>query len=132
MGVRLPSVATPPQPTITNIVTTAETIVLTSPPLNIPLDFSQILLFWWLTMTVGTTTTAVFVRIRRGNALTGTNLFQVATTSTAAGGNALSLSGCYGDIPGAVAGQQYVLTIQQTAATANGQLNDGALIAVVL
>lgn len=130
MGVRFPSQGSN---TIVNttLVTTAETVLFTTPGLNISLDFSQVLIFWWIMLTIGTGTTSFVPSIRRGTTTAGTRITLGAATTVTAG-NAVSLSGCYPDIPGAVAGQQYSLTGTQNAATANGTVSDGALIVFAL
>ncbi len=132
MGVRLPSVTTAPQLANVTVVTTAETIIATLPPFNISLDYAQILLFWWAMFTVGVGGTGVTVRVRRGAALTSPLVNIGNAILNPGAGNTINLSGCYADVPGAVAGQQYVLTVQQTAATANGTALDPAFIAIML
>jgi len=132
MGVRLPSVATAPQPAAVTLVTTAETVILTSPPLNLSLDFEQVLLFWWATVVIGTGTTSVNILYKRGTTVGGVRINASGVNVQVTAGNTVTLSGCYADVPGAVAGQQYVVTLTQNAATANGSANDGALIALAL
>lgn len=132
MGVRLPSAATAPQQGNVSVVTTAETIIATLPPINISLDFAQILLFWWFTFTSGTATTGVSVKLRRGATVAGAVINVITAASTVTAGNQIQLSGCYADVPGAIANQQYVLTIAQTAATGNGSAQDPVLMAIML
>ena len=131
MGVRFPSVASNtfigPLP-----ASVAETIVLTTPPLTLPLDFSQVFLFWFANMTAGTGTNTLSFRIRRGTTLTGALLGAPPWSIAIAAGNAGFHSGCYIDTPGAVAGQQYSLTVVQTTATAAGTWADGNLVAFAL
>ncbi len=130
MGVRFPSVSSN---TILNspIVTSAETVVVTTPPLNLALDFAQILLFWYIVLTVGAAGNAIIPRLRRGTTIAGT-LVNVAFNQTAVAGNIVASSGSYADTPGAVAGQQYSLTMQVNAATANSTVQDVSLIAFAL
>lgn len=131
MGVRFPQVASNvfvgPLP-----ASAVETVILVSPPLNISLDFSQIVLLWACQILAGTGTTALVFRLRRGTTAAGT-LVNVApwTLTLAAAANGIA-SGAYPDTPGAVAGQQYALTCSQTGATAAGTFVDGSLIAFAL
>jgi len=130
MGVRLPSVATK---VIANaaVVTTTELQVVVTPPLNIALDFAQVLLFWYIALTVGAGTTAVAARLRRGVDVTGSQLTTFANVTVAAN-SALYLNGSYSDIPGAVAGVQYCVCILQTGATGNAAITDVSMIALML
>jgi hypothetical protein len=131
MGVRLPSVASStfvgPFP-----ATNAETAILTTPPLNITQDFSQILLLASCNILAGASVTALVFRIRRGVGVGGTvvnaNPWTVTLAAAASGG----LAEFYFDTPGAVAGQQYTLTCSQTGATGASTFNDGALLAFAL
>lgn len=131
MGVRFPS-----QQSATFVgplpASAAETVILTSPPLNISLDFATILIQWACDILAGTGTTALVFRLRRGTTTAGTLVNAAAWTHTLAAGNTAVMSGCYFDTPGAVAGQQYSLTVVQTAATGAGTFNDGALLAFAL
>lgn len=131
MGVRYPSVQTNtfigPLPANAN-----ETVVLTTPPLTLPLDGATVLLLWMGSITAGTGTTSMFYRIRRGTTTGGVlvNVGQWVTTTVAA--NLLCMSGWYFDTPGGVAGQQYSLTVAQIAASGAGIWSDGALLAFAL
>lgn len=133
MGVRLPSVATAPQQSGVSLVTTSETVIATLPPLNISLDFAQILLFWSFAYLAGTAATQLFINIRRGTGLTGTiiNLSNNWDPTVVAASNYM-FAGNYGDVPGAIAGQQYVLTAKQVSATGNGSVTDPVFMAVML
>jgi hypothetical protein len=109
-----------------------ETAIITSNPITLPFDFSAVLLFWFLVLTAGASTTSFVVRLRRGATLASTQFQLAPWTQTVAAGNTVVLTGCYSDTPGAVAGQQYLLTLVQTAATAAGTVVDSSLIAMVL
>lgn len=130
MGVRFPGAGNITLVT-TTLVTTAETIVLTSQPLNLALDFEQVLILFMADILAGTNTTAITLRIRRGASLTGA-LVSTTLGGAATAGTSAMWSGCYVDSPGAIAGQQYSLTAQQTAASANGTVNDGCIVVVAL
>src|SRR5260370_39032327 len=130
MGVRFPSVSS--NTIIGSPAAAAETIIATSPALTIPLDFAQVLLFWFILLTIGTAGNAVTLRLRRGTGVTGAvvNIGGGATTAVAT--NVVALSGSYADTPGAVAAQQYTLTAQIAAATAVSTVTDVSLIAFSL
>lgn len=131
MGVRFPSIASTtfvgPFP-----ANATETVILSTPPLNVSLDFSQIFLLWACDILAGTGVTALVFRLRRGTTTAGTLINAAAWTHTIAAGNSAVLNGVYPDIPGAVAGQQYSLTCVQTGATAASTFTDGALLAFAL
>jgi hypothetical protein len=131
MGVRFPSVASNtfvgPLP-----ASAAETVVLTTPPINEPVDNAQVLFVWQATIITGTSQTAVRFGLRRGTTtagpLLGTGQWIYAIAAALQG----TYGGCYFDLPGIVAGQQYSLTYIQQGATVAGTWNDGCLIAMVL
>lgn len=131
MGVRFPSVASTtfigPLP-----ATAAETVILTSPLLNPTQDNAQVFILWACDILAGTGTTALVFRIRRGTTAAGALVNAAAWTHTLAAGNTAVLNGVYPDVPGAIAGQQYSLTVSQTGATAAGTFNDGSLLVFAL
>ncbi len=130
MGVRFPSGGTN---TILGSVpaTGAETVLFTTPQLILPLDFAQVFLFWELVHTIGTGTTSYTVRLRRGTT-TGGTLINIANSTNTTAGNNVRASGCYTDIPGAVTGQQYSLSVSGVATTGAFTTLDGTLIAFAL
>lgn len=132
MGVRLATNATSLASAVT-LVTTAETLALTSPGINLLVDNAQLLIFWSLDVSVGASTTTVQVRIRRGSTLTGTviTLAQPWVQAVTAGTTGI-FSGVYIDTPGIVAEQQYTLSVVQAAASANGTINDACLAVLCL
>lgn len=131
MGVRFPSVQSNifvgPLPANAN-----ETVVLTTPPLTISLDFSTVLLVWFFCYLAGTANTAALFNVRRGTTISGALVNVAPLTAPATAGAQSAYAACYFDVPGAVAGQQYSLTVQQFAATTAGQFKDGALLAFAL
>lgn len=130
MGVRYPSSATAARLTNT-IVTTTETLILTTPPLNLSLDFAQVLLFWYAIVTIGTGGTSIATNLRRGTLVTSP-LVNISTGPSVSAGSTVVLSGCYPDSPGAIGAQQYSLSLVVTLASANSTVIDGALLAVSL
>ncbi len=131
MGVRFPSVATT---TIVNALPAsgAETVILTTPPLNLALDFEQIFIFWYCTLFLGTGTATLLTSLRRGTTVAGALLTSGLSPLTVTAGNNEMVSGCFIDTPGAVAGQQYSLTMAQNIATVAGTLRDVCMIAFAL
>lgn len=131
MGVRFPSVFST---TIVNaaVVTTAQTIICQTPPLNISLDFALVILLWWITLTVGAGATAVQYFLRRGLTLTSPAVNVNATTSVVTAATQSENGGVYVDVPGAVAGQQYTLSVAFAAATGNSTINDVCMVAFAL
>jgi hypothetical protein len=131
MGVRFPSVSTTtfvgPLPANAN-----ETVVLTTPPLNISLDFAQIILLWMGSILTGATTNNLIYRIRRGTTTAGTFIGALSWQEVQSAAVATTMSGIYVDTPGAVAEQQYSLTVVQQAATGAGTWQDGCLLAFAL
>ena len=130
MGVDLPSVST------TTLLTSVlgqnvETAAIQSPPINLPLDNAQILIFWYLIVTTGGSTTQLGTRLRRGTGLTGTVVNIIDNTQVTAGNN-IRLAGCYSDTPGIVAGQVYTLSVQSVGAAAAGAFIDGCMTLMVL
>lgn len=107
------------------LVTTAETVVATiAPGLNINAPGGEGLsISGFINVTTGTATTAVVIRVRKGTT-TADTLVDSALTHTI--GAAVSASIPFGALDQAATSataQQYVVTIQQTAATANGTVN---------
>jgi len=131
MGVHLPSVSSTtfvgPLP-----ANATETIILQLPPLNLSLDNAQVILHWFANIIAGVNNTALAYRIRRGTTVTGVQVGAATWSAAVTAGNGVQLSGFYVDTPGVVGGQQYVLTVVQSAATGAGTFNDGAILAYVL
>lgn len=105
----------------TPLVTTAETVVATLPGVSTDRPGQLVRLRADYVVTIGTGGTAVTHRIRR-DSLTGTVVGESNTEqiSTAAGSTESHEFYAEDSFAGEVAGQTYVLTVQQTAATANG------------
>lgn len=130
MGVHFPSAAT--TVFVANVPASgADTVIITTPPLNLILNFAQVLIWWYLLIAVGTDTTAVTVRLRRGALITST-VVNVPAVTPATAGTTISLAGSYIDTPGAVAGQQYSISLQGTATTGAMVNGDGCFTALVL
>lgn len=107
----------------TTIVTTAETVAATVAGVSTPRPGLKVVITAIVQVTTGGSTTALTPRIRRGTAITDplvgeANAQQVA----AAAGSTETVEIMVEDFPGEVAGQSYVVTVQQTAAAANGAI----------
>ena len=111
------------QATAVNVPTTTETVVVTSD--DVPLTMSGgegVSVRGVVNMLAGTATTAVVLRVRQ-NTLTGT-LVGVAQTFTLAAGATASIPYSVLDTTASTTPvSQYVVTMQQTAATGNGTAN---------
>lgn len=130
MGVRFPGQGTTtPQTTV--ITASGETLIGVSAPLNIALDFQQVMIFWYMLMTCGTGTVNVIVRLYRGSSTAGT-LLNSGLSATATAATNFPSGGCFVDTPGAVAGQQYALSVQQGSGTGGGTLRDLCLLVLGL
>ena len=131
MGVRFPSVSS--NVLVSGVlVTTAETVICTTPQLTLPLDFAQVIILFFCALTTGVGTTNINWKIRRGTTVAGAVVAGPGVNLTAAAGTNPYVSGVAVDVPGAVAGQQYSLTLTQFAATGNGAVDDAVMLAFAL
>jgi hypothetical protein len=131
MGVRLPSAG---NQVLQNALpaNNTEVIVLTSQPINISLDFQQVLIFWYISIQAGTSTASIGVKLRRGATTAGLLLNGANAGITLAAGQAQNLTGCWIDTPGAVAGIQYSIGLVQTGATGAGTMLDQSILVMAL
>lgn len=112
------------------LVTTAETVVATLGPVNTRQASEPVVVEADVQVTAGTGATAITPRVRRGTAITDP-LVGEGNPITVAAGNTVTVGIRVVDQPGEVAGQSYVVTLQQTAATGNGTtLQTGASVTV--
>lgn len=103
----------------TTLTTTTETVVAT---LNAPTPNRAgvvVTVHGWAQLTAGTGTTAVTARIRRGTTASGDLVAEGNPVSATAGNTADSVI-IVDDTPGEVSTLSYVLTLEQTGATADG------------
>lgn len=106
----------------TSVVTTAETIAITTEPFSQGVDGEPVTVSVRLNMTAGTGTTNVVVRLRRGTLVTSPQIGEDVTfTLTAAQRDTLVAS--FTTQPASSARQQFVATVQQTGATGNGTVH---------
>lgn len=107
----------------TAVVTTNETIAATVPGVSTPRAGVKIELEGFLQLTTGANTTGITVRVRRGAAITDPVVAEANVEQVeAAAGSTEGHEVFFEDTPGEVAGQTYVLTVQQAAATTNGSV----------
>lgn len=113
------------QATAVTVPTTTETVAVTSDivPLS-PAGGEGYIIRGAVNILAGTATTAVVVRVRMGTGITGT-VVGVAQTHTLAAGASATIPFSVVDLTAALAptASQYSVTVQQTAATANGTVN---------
>lgn len=103
------------------LTTTTETVIATLAGVATPSRDAIVRLKGWLQLTLGTLTTDVTLRIRRGTAITDTLVGEAnAIAVPSAAGTIAEFNIAVQDTPGEVAGQSYVLTAEQTGATGNG------------
>ncbi|MBZ5569458.1 MAG: hypothetical protein LAN64_16620 [Acidobacteriia bacterium] len=129
MGVRFATVAS------TAIVASpgaaAETIICTTPPINLFADNALVSIWWWFNMTLQATVSTVAFKLRRGPTTSDTQINRTAAF-TWAGGSTCFYSGCYVDTPGVVAEQQYCITVTCNSAGGASLVNDVCLACMVL
>lgn len=101
------------------LVNAAETAAIVTNPVSSSLDGDQIAIAGSLNILTGASVTGIVIRIRRGNGVAGT---VVGDTPPYTIGAAASVEIPFNatDSPGPVAGQQYTVTVVQTAGSTNG------------
>lgn len=116
----------------TTLVTTAETVVATLSGLSTNQAGQSIDFHGSATITTGTATTQLTLRVRE-DSLTGALVGEaiVDTIESSAGSTETHTTDVQHPDPGEFSGKTYVLTVAQTAATANGSALQAALLASV-
>lgn len=130
MGVHAASVSSN---TIQNatIVTTAETVIATTPPIIQPIDNALVLVLWTFSIALAAATATLSMRLRRGTT-TGGTLVNVSLAPTVTASATVMFAGHYFDTPGVVAGQQYSMCVVCGSAGANSTVNDVCITALAL
>lgn len=113
-----------------NVPTTVETVIATVSGISTRDQSEQVVITAIVQFLTGAATTAVTLRVRRGVDTTGV-LVGEANPIAAAAAAAVGLAVAARDNPGYVAGQSYVITAQQTAATAAGTAQQSGVTALV-
>lgn len=115
----------------TAIVTVAETIGVTSDPINVGGESYVVVIFAWLVVTLAASVTSYTVRIRRGllitDPLVGEANLVTATASTNIQANKLVVDPLSGDRAGLV----YSASISCAAASANGSILEAGIVALI-
>lgn len=117
----------------TAVVTTAETLAALGAALTVEYATGKAAVRGFLTLTIGTNTTAVTVRLYRGTTSAGT----LISTAIAQAGNFVAGSPAQfvvqaTDVLTNVGSAQYCMTVQQTAASANGSITTAVIETEVL
>jgi len=115
------------------ISTTTETVVISSGLVSLPFHTCHIIVLAWCQLVSGTATTDVTSRIRRGTSTAGALVGEANAEAikTAAGSREPFMIMVHEERAREEA-VEYCLTIQQTAATADGIVNQAAIIVLVL
>lgn len=118
--------------TDTAVVTTAETVVATLTGVSTYGPNRTVKLTGEAVFTTGTATTALTWRVRR-DSLTGTLVHEANAVQVEAVAGSTEDHDIYAEDPRAaeIANATYVLTVQQTAATANGSALRASLVAEI-
>lgn len=106
----------------TALPSNTEAAIQISPAMSVTQDGDPIAVTGTANITTGTGTTAVTVRCRRGTGVAGA-LVGVSIVHPQAASTQDEISFDFTDSPGAVAGQTYSITVQQTAGTGAGTFN---------
>ncbi len=112
----------------TTLVTTAETIVATTPPIPVPSSGGPVAVLGQADVSTGAGTTGVQYRIRRGTTLTSP-LVGEGNTVAAAASSPIKHAHLVVDNDAGFDAVQYCLTVQLVAATGNGNVQAAALVA---
>lgn len=116
MSVRRASTFVEANTTVTTTTETEAAEVSAPPPNRTGLTYT---VRGWAQVTIGTGGTAVTPRIRRGTSVSGT-LVGEGNAIQGTAGNTVLVGIAVNDTPGEVSSLDYVVTVQQTAATADG------------
>lgn len=114
------------------LVTTTETVVATLTGVTTTKPGQRVCLTGRVTLTTGTATTNVRLRVRR-DSLTGTEIPEAPNDAAEAAAGGIESHDIYVEDStlGERSGATYVLTVTQTAASANGVTSQQSLIAEV-
>jgi hypothetical protein len=119
-------------PTDVTLTTTSETSIIASGPASAPRQTVNVCVLAWGQLTTGTNTTAVTPRIRRGTTTSGTLVGEAnAEQVKAAAGSTETFVISVCEDRSDVATVDYNLTLQQTAASANGSALQGTILVFV-
>jgi hypothetical protein len=117
----------------TTVTTTTETVAVISGPVKVPAHTCLVHIRAWCQLTLGTATTAVTPRIRRGSGITGTVLGDAVAEAikTAAG----STEPFVLEVMERRSNEdtvEYAFTVQQTGATGNGTVAQAGIAVTIM
>jgi len=116
-----------------SVVTTAETLVIVGNALSLQAPNGKAVVSGWLTITVGTGTTAVTLALYRGTTSAGTLLgTKIAQAGNFTAGSPAAFSVKAVDVLSNVGGAQYCMTVTQTGASGNGSVTQALIDTKVL
>lgn len=106
------------------VITTAETIVITSVPLSLQSGNAKAVIRASVTFKPGTAATAVTITIYRGTVINPGNIvgLQTAIAGTFTAGAPAIFGAEFTDVLQSVGGAQYCVTVQQAGASGNGSV----------
>lgn len=110
-------------------VNATETVVATTPAVSTSGPGANVRLLFDLVCTPGTSATALVCKVERGTVAGGTQV-GATKTITCVAATPIAVHMDVNDVIGEVAGQQWVLTILQTAGAANGSTAAVSAIAI--
>ncbi len=117
----------------TAVVTTAETVAAVGPQLTVEYNTGKAAVKGFLTLTIGTNTTAVTVRLYRGTTAAGTLISPaIAQAGNFTAGSPAQFVVQATDVLTNVGTAQYCMTVQQTGASANGSITTAVIETEVL
>ena len=108
-----------------------ETVIYIVGPMILATDSVAVLFHWFITLVVGTGTTVIAVRMRRGTTTAGGLIGASNWSQTVAAGQTICMAGVYFDVFFASV-TSYCLTVTQTGASGAGTVEDGTLAAFIL
>lgn len=115
------------------LVTTAETVIISSGPAKTPFQTHRVIIKAWAQLTTGTGTTAVTPRIRRGTAVGGALVGEAnAEEVKAVAESTEPLFIMVSEERASEESVEYSLTLEQAGASANGSVLQSAIEVLVL
>ena len=115
------------------LVTTAETVIVSAPPIAVVRQSMFALVIGWAQLLIGTSVTAVTPRIRRGPAITSPLISDdIAEEIKTAAADIEPFFMMAGEQLSNVADVEYSFTLEQAAAAANGTVSQAAILVLLI
>ena len=115
------------------LVTTAETVIVSSGPVVAPFQTHRVVILAWGQLVTGAATTTVTPRIRRGTATSGSLVWEAnAVEVKAAAGSREPFFIMVSEARAGEESVEYSLTLAQASATGNGTVSQAAILVLVL